>query len=96
MVKWGGESGYAAGGPGPRCTVAQPPSSLRCAGVLRMDDGGCAGVVTVEVNQSSYSSLTAMGTEKVGVLYERGPEWGDYGCFVVSCRISFTAIDAEF
>ena len=74
-----------AGRTWPRCTEAQ-----------RMDDGGCAGVVTVEVNQSSYSSLTAMGTEKVGVLYERGPEWGDSGCSGVSCRISFTAVDAEF
>ena len=65
-----------------------------CTEQQRMEDGGCAGVRTIEVNQSSYSSLTAMGANQLGVLYERGPAWGDKGCSGVSCRISFTTIDA--
>jgi beta-D-xylosidase 4 len=65
-----------------------------CTEQQRMEDGGCAGVRTIEVNQSSYSSLTAMGADQLGVLYERGPAWGDKGCSGVSCRISFTTIDA--
>jgi hypothetical protein len=50
----------------------------------------------MQVNGSSYSSLAPMGPSRLGVLYERGPAYGDAGCAGVSCRISFAAIPAQF
>ena len=70
----------------PRCTEAQ-----------RMGpQAGCDGVVTIEVNGSSYSSLAPMGASRIGVLYERGMAYGDAGCAGVACRISFMTLPTQF